>query len=277
MFHPYSVFQTAIAIGAASTVLAIPLPPAPGAVNVAGIPGLQGVNSFSTRDEPEVRGLKNEAVYGLSRRDHHRDGDLFAVDVELNEQQARRYGENGLDIEAESNPHYDDEEFTHHDDDASVVPTEFVNVEESERGVDATQLSVIGMEELSVDEPLLGEMNHRQDLRRTVVSSVPSGGSPASSIPDHSRLYPRQSGMNVNPPINGVISKIPSSSSLRDSADPKASFISLDSNEDEGPVYRSLSPEEKEEYGSKWRPMRKESQKEWKEIDCNWTRLDSSQ
>ncbi|KAH7871004.1 uncharacterized protein C8R40DRAFT_1240036 [Lentinula edodes] len=272
MFHSYSLLQTAIAIGVASTVLAIPLPPAPGAMNVAGIPGLQGVNSFSTRDEPEVRGLKNEAVYGLSRRDHHRDGDVFAVDVELNEQQARRYGENGLDIEAESNPHYDDEEFTHHDDDASVVPTEFVNVEESERGVDATQLSVIGMEELSVDEPLLGEMNHRQDLRRTVVSSVPSGGSPASSIPDHSRLYPRQSGMNVNPPINGVISKIPSSSSLRDSADPKASFISLDSNEDEGPVYRSLSPEEKEEYGSKWRPMRKESQKEWKEIDCNWTR-----
>ncbi|KAJ4467732.1 hypothetical protein C8J55DRAFT_565199 [Lentinula edodes] len=128
------------------------------------------------------------------------------------------------------------------------------------------------MEELSVDEPLQGEMNHRQDLRRTVVSSAPSGGSPASSIPDYSRLYPRQSGMNVNPPINGVISKIPSSSSLRNPDDPKASFISLDSNEDEGPVYKSLSPKEKEEYGSKWRPIRKESQREWKEIDCNWTR-----
>ncbi|KAJ4489787.1 hypothetical protein C8R41DRAFT_867673 [Lentinula lateritia] len=199
--------------------------------------------------KPEVRGLKNEAVYDLSRRDHHHDGDLFVVDVELNEQQARGYGENDFNIEAESNPHYDGEDLTHHGDDASVVPTEFVNVEESEHGVDATQLSVIGMEELSVDEPLQGEMNHRQDLRRTHFC-----------------------GMNVNPPINGVISKIPSSSSLRDSADPKASFISLNSNEDEGPVYRSLSPEEREEYGSKWRPIRKESQKDWERIDCSWTR-----
>ncbi|KAJ3935283.1 MAG: hypothetical protein NXY57DRAFT_519786 [Lentinula lateritia] len=265
-------------------------------MNVAGIPGLQGVNSFSTRNEPEVRGLKNEAVYDLSRRDHHHGGDPFAVDVEFSEQQPRRYGEHGLDIEAESNPHYDGEDLTHHgvsrsylfwfylfypvntlssspchQDDASVVPTNFVNVEESEHGVDVTQLSVIGMEKLSVDEPLQGEMNHRQDLRRTVLSSVPSGGSPASSISDHSRLYPRQSGMNVNPPINGVISKIPSSSSLRN-PDPKASFISLDLDEDEGPVYKSLSPEEREEYGGKWRPIRKESQKDRERIECSWTR-----
>ncbi|KAJ3811896.1 hypothetical protein EV368DRAFT_80491 [Lentinula lateritia] len=266
MFHSYSLLQTAIAIGVASTVLAIPLPPAPGAMNVPGLPGFQGVNSFSTRDEPEVRGLKNEAVY--SRRDHYHGGDPFAVDVEFSEQQLRRYSENDLDVEAESSPHYDGEELTHHGvsrsylfwfhrfypvntlssfpchhDDASVVSAGFVNVEESEH----------------------------MDLRRTVASCAPSGGSPASSIPDYSRLYPRQSGMNVNPPINGVISKIPSSSSLRNS-DPKASFISLNPNEDEGPVYRSLSPEEKAEYGSKWRPIRKESQKEWERIDCSWTR-----